>query len=75
MAQNFWIAIFAWSACFLVTIAFSLATRPRTDEELRGLVYGLTEMPKDDEAHWYQRPLPLACAAGAVLLFLNLWFW
>jgi solute:Na+ symporter, SSS family len=26
MAQNFWIAILAWSACFVVTIAVSLAT-------------------------------------------------
>src|SRR6478735_1796470 len=29
MAQNFWIAIFAWSTCFVVTILVSLATRPR----------------------------------------------
>jgi solute:Na+ symporter, SSS family len=75
MAQNFWIAIFAWSACFVVTIAVSLATTPRPDEELRGLVYGLTEMPTDDERNWYQRPLPLACVVGAVLVGLNLWFW
>ena len=75
MAQNFWIAIFAWSACFLVTIAVSLATKPRPDEELRGLVYGLTEMPKDTERNWYQRPLPLACVVGVVLVALNLWFW
>jgi len=74
MAQNFWVAIFAWSACFLVTIAVSLATKPRLDEELRGLVYGLTEMPTD-EAHWYQRPVTLACVAGVALLVLNLWFW
>ena len=49
MAQNFWIAIFAWLACFLVTLAVSALTKPRPDSELRGLVYGLTEMPKDDE--------------------------
>ena len=29
MAQNFWIAIFAWLACFLVTLAVSAVTRPR----------------------------------------------
>jgi SSS family solute:Na+ symporter len=75
MAQNFWIAIFAWSACFLVTIVVSLATKPRADEELRGLVYGLTETPADDARNWYQRPLPLACVAGVALLLLNLWFW
>src|SRR4029078_6056167 len=43
MAQNFWTAIFAWTTCFVVTILVSLATRPRADEELRGLVYSLTE--------------------------------
>jgi SSS family solute:Na+ symporter len=75
MAQNFWIAIFAWLACFLVTLAVSLLTKPRPDSELRGLVYGLTEMPKDDARNWWERPLPLACVVGAVLLLLNIWFW
>ncbi len=75
MAQNFWIAIFAWLACFLVTLAVSAVTKPRPDSDLRGLVYGLTELPKDDERTWYQRPLPLACVVGGVLLLLNLWFW
>jgi SSS family solute:Na+ symporter len=75
MAQNFWIAIFAWLACFLVTLAVSAVTRPRPDDELRGLVYGLTDMPKDEERNWYERPLPLACVVGAILLLLNLWFW
>jgi SSS family solute:Na+ symporter len=75
MAQNFWIAIFAWLACCLVTLAVSAVTKPRPDSDLRGLVYGLTELPKDDERTWYQRPLPLACVVGGVLLLLNLWFW
>ncbi len=47
MAQNFWMAIFAWSACFLMTIVVSLATSPKPEAELRGLVYGLTELPHD----------------------------
>ena len=75
MAQNFWIAIFAWSACFLVTIATSLMTRPRADQELRGLVYGLTEIAHDREIAWYLRPGPLAAAMTLVLVGLNLWFW
>jgi hypothetical protein len=45
MAQNFWIAIFAWSTCFLVTIVVSLATTPQAESKLRGLVYGLTDLP------------------------------
>jgi SSS family solute:Na+ symporter len=75
MAQNFWIAIFAWTTCFLVTIAVSLATRPRPERELEGLVYGLTKMPKDHGVRWYGRPGPLAVAVGVILVVLNVIFW
>ena len=74
MAQNFWIAIFAWSACFLVTIAVSLATRPRPASELTGLVYGLTSIPHESDVPWYKRPGPLALIVVAVLILLNIWF-
>jgi SSS family solute:Na+ symporter len=75
MAQNFWIAIVAWSVCFLVTIVISLATRPRPESELRSLVYGLTELPRDEGQPWYRRPAPLAVAVGAACLLLNVLFW
>jgi SSS family solute:Na+ symporter len=70
MAQNFWTAIFAWTACFLVTILVSLVTRPREDAELKGLVYSLTERPSSGHLPWYQRPaiLGLVALAGAALL-------
>jgi len=74
MAQNFWIAIVAWSVCFVLTILVSLATAPRPEAELRGLVYGLTELKHDEERAWYLRPAPLAIAVGLLALFLNLWF-
>ena len=74
MAQNFWIAITAWTTCFLVTIAVSLVTRPRPEKELHGLVYGLTELKHDEGVSWYKRPVPLAIAIGALALFLNFWF-
>jgi SSS family solute:Na+ symporter len=75
MAQNFWIAIFAWSTCFVVTIAVSLLSRPRPEAELRGLVYGLTELPREQGVAWYRRPAPLAVVVGLLCLLLNLWFW
>jgi len=75
MAQNFWMAILAWSVCFLVTIVVSLATRPRPDAELRGLVYGLTEIPSHEGEPWYRRPAPLALIVGAALVILNIIFW
>jgi SSS family solute:Na+ symporter len=74
MAQNFWIAICAWTTCFLVTIAVSLVTRPRPEKELEGLVYGLTSIKADEGVSWYKRPVPLAIAIGALALILNFWF-
>jgi len=74
MAQNFWISIFAWSVCFLSTIAISLVTRPRAESELTGLVYGLTKMPRNEGAPWYKRPVPLAIGVAALVIVLNFWF-
>ncbi len=75
MAQNFWIAILAWSTCFLVTIAVSLATVAKPDSELRGLVYGLTEQPSEKGVVWYMRPAALALVVLGICLTLNLLFW
>jgi len=37
MAQNFWLASFAFIVCFTLTLVISLATRrTKTDEELKG---------------------------------------
>ena len=74
MAQNFWIAIFAWTTCFVVTIVVSLATQPRPDRELEGLVYGLTKIKHVEGVKWYLRPAPIAVGVGILLLILNFWF-
>jgi len=71
LAQTFWTAIAAWVTCFAVTIAMSLATRPRPLEELRGLVYGLTSKPTDDVRRWYERPVSLALLVLAGVVVLN----
>jgi len=73
MAQNFWIAIFAWTTCMLVTVLISLATQAPAEASLRGLVYGLTDVPHEDVA-WYLRPVPLALVVLGCLCFLNLIF-
>jgi SSS family solute:Na+ symporter len=73
MAQNFWVAINAWTVCFLVTILVSLATKPRPDKELEGLVYGLTPH-QAEEAEWYRRPAVLAVIVGVCCIILNVIF-
>jgi len=76
MAQNFWTAIWAFSACFVVTVVVSLATRQRkSDEELAGLVYALTPRPKSGDVPWYERPTTLGVVMLAFTLVLNLVFW
>jgi solute:Na+ symporter, SSS family len=75
MAQNFWTAIFAWSTCFVVTILVSLITRPRDDKELEGLVYSLTERPKEEHLPWFKRPEVLGVIVLLMTLVLNVIFW
>lgn len=76
MAQNFWLASFAFTVCFVLTLGISLATRrTKTDEELKGLVYSLTPKIKDDEAAWYLRPAVLGVVLLAGCVILNLIFW
>ena len=74
LGQTFWTAIAAWVTCFVVTIVVSLVTRPRPDEELRGLVYSLTPKPEDDAQVWYRRPATLAVIVLAIALLLNIIF-
>ena len=76
MAQNFWTAIVAWTACFVTTIVISLLTTGnKSDEELRGLVYSLTPRITDHDLKWYQRPATLGAAVLGMVLVLNIIFW
>ncbi|MEP7347756.1 MAG: sodium:solute symporter family protein, partial [Gemmatimonadaceae bacterium] len=56
LAQTFWTAIIAFSTCLAVTIVVSLMTRPRPEEELKGLVYSLTPRPSEEAMPWIKRP-------------------
>jgi len=76
MAQNFWMAIYAWTTCFVVTIIVSLATqRNKSDDELRGLVYSLTPRVKEEGLAWYRRPAALAIVVLVAAVILNIIFW
>jgi solute:Na+ symporter, SSS family len=75
LAQTFWTAIVAWVTCFVVTIGVSVLTRPRPDEQLRGLVYALTPRPSDEEMPWYKRPWTLAAVVLLLTAALNLVFY
>ena len=74
MAQNFWTAIWAWCACFIVTILVSLVTRRREEKELVGLVYSLTDRPSEDDLPWHKRPIALGLLVISLTVVLNLVF-
>jgi SSS family solute:Na+ symporter len=76
MAQNFWLAIVAWSFCFVITIGVSLATaRTKSDEELKGLVYSLTEKLKETGEPVWKRPAVVGSVVLLVAVILNIIFW
>src|SRR5690242_8117685 len=74
LAQTFWTAITAWTTCMVVTIVISVLTRPRPDDELRGLVYALTARPKDTERRFWERPFTLGVIVLVMTLLLNFVF-
>ena len=76
MGQNFYMAIVAWTSCFVLTIVISLVTASnKTDEQLKGLVYSLTPKIKSEEEPWFQRPAVLGVLILLATAVLNIIFW
>jgi SSS family solute:Na+ symporter len=76
MGQNFYVAIVAWSMCFVITVLVSLATpRNKSDAELQGLVYSLTPRSTSSAGEpWYMRPVLVGMIVLGVTLLLNILF-
>jgi SSS family solute:Na+ symporter len=64
----------------VLSVLISLGTKPKPDEELKGLVYSLT--PKEDRTEaaqegdhgWYRKPTLLAGISLAMVVVLNIVF-
>jgi len=76
MGQNFYVAIVAWSTCFVLTVLVSLATpRNKSDAQLQGLVYSLTPRAASDVGEpWYKRPVLVGVLVLVATLLLNILF-
>jgi len=74
MGESVWTAVDAGTVCFVVTIAVSLLTRARHERELVGLVYSLTERPRDAQLPWHRRPVVLGVIVLAATALLNVVF-
>jgi SSS family solute:Na+ symporter len=76
MAQNFWLATFAFCVCFGLTLVISIATqRTKSDEQLKGLVYSLTPKIVDHNVPVWQRPAVVGTALLIACVILNFIFW
>lgn len=74
MGQAFIVAAFSWIANFFSTIVVSLVTKPKPDEELKGLVYSLTEKVYANETRWYMKAGPLGLILLLITILLNIIF-
>jgi SSS family solute:Na+ symporter len=75
LAQDMYQALWSFLVCVAVTVVVSYATQPKSDAELAGLVYGLTEVPSVGNLPFYQKPIFWAGVVAAVFVVLNIIFW
>ncbi len=74
-AQNMFRALWCWLICVLVTVAVSMVTRPKSDQALSGLVYGLTPVPSVGNVSLVHRPVFWATVVTIVFVILQIIFW
>jgi SSS family solute:Na+ symporter len=75
MAQDMFQALWSFVICVVVTVLVSLVTKPKSDAELEGLVYGLTPIPSLHGIPLYERPIFWAGVVTVVFVGLNVIFW
>jgi solute:Na+ symporter, SSS family len=80
LSASFWQAIIAFIVGALVLVLVSLVTKPKPEEELRGLVWGLTRAPEREvnedprDRLWWRSPWLLGGVAIGILVVLNIIF-
>ncbi|HEX4133039.1 MAG TPA: sodium:solute symporter family protein [Bryobacteraceae bacterium] len=75
LAEDMYRSLWSTLIGVFVTVTVSLATTPKRDAELVNLVYGLTDIPREDAVPLVQRPAFWAAVALVVLAVLQWIFW
>ncbi|MCC7173861.1 MAG: sodium:solute symporter family protein [Bryobacterales bacterium] len=75
MAENMYRALWSSTICILVTVIVSYMTKPKPESELKGLVFGCTELPSEGHLPLIQRPVFWAGVVGAAFVLLQILFW
>ncbi|HEY8584905.1 MAG TPA: sodium:solute symporter family protein [Capillimicrobium sp.] len=79
LSASFWQAIVAFIADAVVTVGVSLVTKPKPEEELQGLVWGLKREVEEDDSvagdqAWFRSPWVLGIGALVLVAILNVIF-
>ena len=75
LAQAMYQALWSCLTCVVVTVLVTLATKPRPDEELVGLVYSLTPRAEGEHASLLHNPLFWGIVALLIFVVLQIIFW
>jgi len=75
MAENMYRALWSCIICALVTVIVSLLTKPKPEAELKGLVYGATDIPSEGYVTVFHRPWFWATVVGVVFIALQIAYW
>ncbi len=75
MAENMYRELWSGLVALIVTVALSLVTRPKSAEELTGLVYGCTAIPSEGHLPLLKRPIFWAAISFAIFALLQWIFW
>jgi solute:Na+ symporter, SSS family len=75
MAENMYRGLWSWSVCVVVTVSVSLLTKAKPEIELKGLVYGVTAIPREEQVALVHRPVFWGTIVAVVLVVLNILVW
>jgi SSS family solute:Na+ symporter len=75
MAENMYRALWSCLTCALLTVLVSWMSKAKPAQELRGLVYGATEIPSESYVPTLHRPWFWALVVGAAFVLVNIIFW
>jgi len=75
MAENMYRALWSAVICVIVTVVVSYLTKPKTEQELVGLVRGCTAIPPDGNIPLLKRPIFWAAVVFAAFAAVNVIFW
>jgi SSS family solute:Na+ symporter len=75
LAEDMYRALWSCLINVIVTVLVSLVTRPKPVSELKGLVMGVTDIPKERDVPWVHKPVFWAAVSIVLLLILQWIFW